>query len=128
METGHSTFRTRVTPNGVVTDVVISEQRSTERKALQVNARLMPKEGGITLPARTLDISANGLSLVCDQSLRKGELWEIAFDLPMDGEFHPIAAVAEVAHGIVAASGVRVGFRFQRLNMKSMIAISRFVR
>ncbi len=128
VETGHSTFRTRVTPQGIVTDVVLSEQRSTERKALQVNARLMAKEGGIALPARTVDISANGLSLLCDKSLQRGDIWNIAFDLPMDGEFHPITALAEVAHGIVAAGGVRVGFRFQRLNMASMIAISRFVR
>ena len=128
METGHSTFRTRQTPAGIVTDVVISEQRTTERKALQVNARLVAKESGIALPARTVDISANGLSLVCDKSLQKGDIWQIAFDLPMEGQFHPIAAVAEVAHGIIAANGMRVGFRFQRLNMASMIAISRYVR
>ncbi len=128
METGHSTFRTRQTAAGIVTDVVIAEQRTTERRALQVSARLMAQEGGIAIPARTLDISANGLSLLVDRTLHQGETWEIAFDLPMEGKFHPIEAVAQVAHGIVAANGVRVGFRFKRLNMASMIAISRFVR
>jgi hypothetical protein len=128
MESGHTTFRTRQTPAGTVTQVVLSEQRITERRALQVNARLLAQEGNIVIPARTVDISANGLSLLVDRSLQQGDVWEIAFDLPMEGVFHPIAAVAEVAHGIVAASGVRVGFRFKRLNMASMIAISRFVR
>jgi hypothetical protein len=128
MESGHTTFRTRQTPAGTVTQVVLSDQRITERRSLQVNARLLAQEGNIAMSARTLDISANGLSLLVDRSLHQGDVWEIAFDLPMEGVFHPIAAVAEVAHGIVAASGVRVGFRFKRLNMASMIAISRFVR
>ncbi len=128
MESGHSTFRTRQTPNGIVTDVVLSEQRLTERKPLVVSARLLAEQGGIAIPARTLDISANGVSLLVDRSLNQGDVWEIAFNLPMDGQVHPIAAVAEVAHGIVAGNGVRIGFRFKRLNMASMIAISRFVR
>ncbi len=128
METGGSTFRTRQTPAGMVTQVVLSEQRTTERKTLQVSARLLAQEGGIVVPARTLDISANGLSLLVDRSLQQGDVWEINFELPMEGKFHPIEAVAQVAHGIVAANGVRVGFRFKRLNMASMIAISRFVR
>ncbi len=128
MESGRTTFRTRQTAAGTVTQVVLSEQRTTERRALQVNARLLAQEGNIVIPARTVDISANGLSLLVDRSLKQGEVWEIAFDLPMDGKFHPIEAVAQVANGIVASNGVRIGFQFKRLNMASMIAITRFVK
>lgn len=128
MGSGPTTFRTRQTPDGTVTQVVVSEQRSTERRGLQVNARLVAQDGGIDIAGRTIDISANGLSLLTDRSLHQGEVWEITFELPMDGKFHPIAAVAQVAAAIVVANGVRVGFRFMRLNMASMIAISRFVR
>ncbi|MCG2583253.1 PilZ domain-containing protein [Massilia sp. TS11] len=93
---------------------------------MAVNARLH-REGGASLPARTLDVSSTGISLLVGQSLPFHEPWTISFDMFVEGQPHAVSLLAEVQQMIVGSDGVRIGFQFKRMSMASMIAISRYV-
>lgn len=126
MDTVGRTFRSKITNAGMRNDVAYSEKRLSERKALLINATLH-RDGVASLATRTIDISTNGMCLLAPKSLTLGDTWRICFDLCVNGAIEPIEALAVVTQQVIGAGGVRIGFQFTRLNMGSMIAISRYV-
>jgi hypothetical protein len=127
MEQLQSTFRTIETESGLRNAVAVEDQRATERRALQVSVRLL-QEGFAPLTGRTVDVSGSGVSLMLDLALPRGQIWQLDFDIPYEGIIQRVNALGQVAHHVMSANGVRVGFQFKRLSMASMIAISRYVR
>lgn len=119
-------FRSKITNAGMRTDVAYSEKRMSERKALLINATLHHL-GLPSLPARTIDISTNGICLLAPKSLIPGDVWRICFDLSVGGCIQPIEALALVTQQVIGSEGVRIGFQFTRMNLTSMLAISRYV-
>lgn len=119
-------FRSRETHKGIQTDIAYEEKRAASRRPLAVNARLH-KEGEACLSARTVDLSSTGICLLVAQSLPFNEPWTIEFEMYVEGKPQAIQVLAEVQQMIVSSDGVRIGFQFKRLNMSSMIAISRYV-
>lgn len=120
------TFRSTQTQQGMRTDIVYAEKRVALRKSLQVGVALN-QDGAPAVRGRSLDISVSGMSVMLEQPIKPGQLWQIRFDLMVDGRIYRIEAVGEMVQRVIVSDGIRTGFHFKRLNMQSMILISRFV-
>src|SRR3954470_22952712 len=71
--------------------IVLTEQRASARKILKVRA-VAALEGRAPMQVRTLDISANGVSITVPEPMQAGQSGQLSFDLLVEGKAVPIAA------------------------------------
>ena len=127
MDRNHSTFRCTETESGVRVDVTFSEKRTDTRRAVHVGARMRHGDAA-PITGRTVDICASGMAVLTQHEMVPGDVWEITFSLFHDGLEHQMVVLAEVMHNVHSADGIKVGFRFIRLGIASLITISKFMR
>lgn len=87
------------------------EQRSEPRKPLSVAATVLPA-GGHPLLARTVNLSAHGIDLLCDTPLRPATRCELSFELPVDGELRPLTLQGCVVRSQPVVDGHDLGLIF----------------
>lgn len=85
-------------------------------------------DGCAPIAARTLDISANGISLLMNEPLQTGQRCQISFEMYFDGKANVVTAKAAVSHCIFSSTGFKVGFQFSKLDLSAMTVIAKFIR
>jgi c-di-GMP-binding flagellar brake protein YcgR len=106
---------------------VITEQRKTARKVLKTKAAFAV-EGQGAVHGRTVDLSANGVSISFTNPLPVGAAGQVIFDLFVDGKATAIHARAKVQYCIFSNGDFKVGFEFVNLELAAMTAVSRYLR
>jgi c-di-GMP-binding flagellar brake protein YcgR len=105
----------------------MTDLRQSARKIVKVKA-VVAMEGLDRMPARTMDISANGVSLTVQNPLPVGQSGQVAFDLLVEGKLTPISARSKVIYCIFGGGEFKVGFQFLNLELSAMTQLSRFLR
>jgi len=106
---------------------VFTEQRTSARKILKVKA-IVAMDGHAPMLVRTVDISANGLSITVPEPMQTGQAGQISFDLLVEGKAVPIAARVKAMYCIFSSGDFKVGFQFLNLDLNAMTQLSRFLR
>ncbi len=102
------------------------EARVATRKVLRCRAKVMVT-GVPVLPARTVDVSVSGISLLLEQSLPSGQSCVVAFETPVRGTLRRIIASAKVVYSVCGADGFRLGFQFVQLDAGNTALITEIV-
>jgi c-di-GMP-binding flagellar brake protein YcgR len=84
--------------------------------------------GQAPMPARTLDVAANGVSITVADPLPVGQAGQVGFDLLVEGKLTRIAAQAKVIYCIFSSGQFKVGFQFLNLDLSAMTQLARFLR
>jgi c-di-GMP-binding flagellar brake protein YcgR len=105
----------------------LTDQRTSARKILKVKA-VAAMEGQAPMLVRTMDISANGLSISVPEPMQAGQSGRISFDLLVEGRAVPIAARVKAMYCIFSNGVFKVGFQFLNLDLNAMSQLSRFLR
>ena len=106
---------------------MFTEQRTSARKILKVKA-IVAMDGHAPMLVRTVDISANGLSITVPEPMQTGQAGQISFDLLVEGKAVPIAARVKAMYCIFSSGDFKVGFQFLNLDLNAMTQLSRFLR
>lgn len=106
---------------------MLTEQRKSVRKILKVKA-LVAMDGDVPMLVRTVDISANGVSISVPEPMRGGQAGQISFDLLVEGRAVPISARVKTMYCIFSQDEFKVGFQFLNLDLNAMSQLSRFLR
>ncbi len=77
---------------------------------------------------KSVDVSANGISVHIADPLAVGQLGQIRFDLMIEGRFVPIDSRVKALHCIFSHGEYKVGFQFMGLDLASVTALARFMR
>lgn len=85
-------------------------------------------DGHAPVLVRTVDISANGLSISVPEPMQAGQAGQISFDLLVEGKRVPIAARVKTMYCIFSNGEFKVGFQFLNLDLNAMSQLSRFLR
>lgn len=111
----------------ITTDPSGPEQRRSPRWQIKTAARLVLNSNQVA-NARTLDISAGGLSVVADFSLPVGTKLQVSLLLPPRvGNAIPLSARAEVMNCILDGrnGGFRIGMQFVEIDAAVRTEIER---
>lgn len=106
---------------------MLAEQRQSTRKILKVKA-LAAMEGHAPMLVRTVDISANGVSISVPEPMQTGKTGQISFDLLVEGKTVSIAARVKAMYCIFSSGEFKVGFQFLNLDLNAMSQLARFLR
>lgn len=106
---------------------MLTDQRKSARKILKVKA-VVAMDGQAPMLVRTLDISANGVSISVPEPMRGGQAGQISFDLMVDGKSTPIATRVKVMYCIFSSDEFKIGFQFLNLDMNAISQLARFLR
>jgi hypothetical protein len=106
---------------------VLQEQRQSPRKVLRTKVVLVI-DGQGPQTGKSVDISANGISVNIADPLAVGQLGQIRFDLMIEGRFVPIDSRAKALHCIFSHGEYKVGFQFMGLDLASVTALARYLR
>lgn len=106
---------------------MLAEQRQSTRKILKVKA-VAAMEGHAPMLVRTVDISANGVSISVPEPMQPGKAGQISFDLLVEGKTVPIAARVKAMYCIFSNGEFKVGFQFLNLDLNAMSQLARFLR
>jgi hypothetical protein len=103
------------------------ERRQSTRRPLRTSATILVNEE--RLPARTVDISCQGLSIMIDRNLPPGTPCGVAFTLLDNGRFHPIRLTARVVHGLLSGRGsFKIGLQTTQLAADDENVIRHYLR
>lgn len=105
----------------------MTEQRKAARKILKVKA-VVAIDGQVPMLVRTVDISANGVSVAVPEPMQAGQAGQVSFDMMVDGKATPIAARVKTMYCIFSSGEFKVGFQFVNLDLNAMSQLSRFLR
>jgi c-di-GMP-binding flagellar brake protein YcgR len=106
---------------------VFNEQRTAARKIFKVKA-VATMDGHAPMLVRTMDISANGVSISVPEPMQAGQAGQLSFDLLVDGKAVPITARVKAMYCIFSSGEFKVGFQFLNLDLNAMTQLSRFLR
>lgn len=106
---------------------MLNEQRTSARKILKVKA-VAAMDGHAPMLVRTVDISANGVSISVPEPMQAGQVGRVSFDLLVEGKAVPIAARVKAMYCIFSSGDFKVGFQFLNLDLNAMTQLSRFLR
>jgi len=106
---------------------VLQEQRQSPRKVLRTKV-LLAIDGQPPFTGKSVDVSANGISINIPDPLAVGLIGQMRFDLMIDGRFTTIDTRAKALHCIFSGGEYKVGFQFQSLDLASVTALARFLR
>lgn len=88
------------------------EQRRFPRKIFRQQASLGLPGAGI-VQGYTLDISAQGLSVLIPIALKVGEVCSVRFNILINGQTTRVSGVGKVANCSCAGDGFRIGMHFK---------------
>lgn len=103
------------------------EQRQSPRKILRGKA-MWVLAGAAPVAARTIDVGANGIALLLDDSATVGQQGQVSFEMYLDGQANIITAGATVMYCLFSSSGFKVGFHFSSLELSAKTAIAKYMR
>ena len=106
---------------------MLTEQRQSARKILKVKA-LVAMDGQVPMLVRTVDISANGVSIAVQEPMPGGQAGHISFDLLVEGKAVPVSARVKAMYCVFSHDAFKVGFQFLNLDLNAMSQLSRFLR
>ena len=106
---------------------MFNEQRQAQRKVLKVKCMLKP-EGREAIPARTVDIAANGICVTSPVPLGSHATADVDFDLFFEGKVNPFHIRAKVSYCILSGNEFKVGFQFVNLPLSGMTLLARYLR
>ena len=106
---------------------MLVDQRSVARKILRskvvaVMDGMPPQQG------RTIDISANGLSITFDHKLAVGHMGQVSFELFLDGKAQILTCRSKVMYCIFSGDHFKIGYQFLNLDATQTGAINKFLR
>ena len=84
-------------------------------------------EGADTVPARTIDVGSDGMSLLLENPLQPGTLGTVRFEIFHEGKAKPITARTRVQYCILSSGEFKVGFQFVNLELSAMATLSKFL-
>jgi hypothetical protein len=105
----------------------VTEQRKAPRKIFKVKA-VLAMDGQEPVPARTTDISANGLCMTVPHPLQQGQTGLVAFDLLVEGTVVRMQLRCKVMYCIFGSGEFKAGFQFMNLDLNAITNITRFMR
>ncbi|MBD8654188.1 PilZ domain-containing protein [Oxalobacteraceae sp. CFBP 13730] len=106
---------------------MLQEQRQSPRKVLRTKV-LLAIDGRTPFSGKSVDISANGISVNIPDPVPVGLSGQLRFDLMIDGRFTTIDTHAKALHCIFSGGEYKVGFKFQSLDLAGVTALARFLR
>lgn len=106
---------------------MFTEQRKSARKVLKVRA-LLALDGAETVIGRTVDVSADGVSLTLPAPLQSGQACQVSFDLFVDGKLATIKTRSKALYCVLSNGEFKVGFQFINLDLSAMTVLARFLR
>lgn len=83
--------------------------------------------GAAPVAARSIDIGANGIALLLDDSAAPGQQGQVSFEMNFDGKGNVITARVTVMYCLFSSSGFKVGLQFSNLELSAKIAIAKFM-
>jgi len=105
----------------------VSERRDQPRKVCRVSATVQVAELGF-LPAKTIDLSTQGIALLLPVALARGTVAEVSFKLYVNSTLHQVQAGVEVTNCVFLSADVRVGCSFVSLGAAARRVLSDFTR
>lgn len=106
---------------------MLTDQRTSARRILKVKA-VAAMDGQAPVAVRTVDISANGVSISVPEPMQAGQAGQLNFDLLVEGKPVPIAARVKAMYCVFSNGVFKVGFQFLNLDLTAMRQLSRFLR
>jgi hypothetical protein len=104
-----------------------AESRSGPRTVLRVAATIHFKDAP-PMPAKTIDIAQDGLSLLAPEHVPPGTQCGIRFTAMIQGRIAKVEAVAKVVYSIcVGTTGFRVGCQFTDMDADTRAAVRQIV-
>ena len=85
-------------------------------------------DGAEPIMARTLDISASGMSITLPGPLKVGDTASIKFDLFFDGKVTQVTARAKATYCIYSGGEFKIGLHFLNLNLSAMTVLAKYLR
>lgn len=105
----------------------VPDRREQQRKVCRVSATVLVAELG-HLPAKTIDLSTQGIALLLPVALPRGTVAEVGFKLYVSGALHQVKAGIEVTNCVFLSADVRVGCSFVSLDAAARRVLSDFMR
>lgn len=106
---------------------MLQEQRQSPRKVLRTKV-LLAIDGRPPLSGKSVDVSANGISINMPDPLTPGQSGHLRFELMIEGRFTTIETRAKALHCIFSNGEYKVGFQFLSLDLAAVTALARFLR
>lgn len=106
---------------------MLIEQRQSDRKILKTKA-LLALEGAEAMLARTVDVSASGLSITLAMPMKVSETATIKFDLFYDGKVTPVTARVKASYCIYSSGEFKIGLQFLNLDLSAMAVLAKYLR
>jgi c-di-GMP-binding flagellar brake protein YcgR len=104
------------------------DQRQGRRKIIKVRALFKIEGSANTVLARTLDLSAVGVSVSVPDAVAPGAHAMVRFDMLHEGKPTPVNARTRVQYCILSSGEYKVGLQFINLEPSAMAAVSRFLQ
>jgi hypothetical protein len=89
---------------------------------------MLAADGAEPVLARTVDISASGMSVALPGPMKVGDTGMIKFDLFFEGKATPITARAKASYCIFSAGEFKVGLQFLNLDLSAMTVLAKYLR
>lgn len=95
------------------------EARRYPRIPLETEASIIRNDGRVRYAARTVDISAEGLSIQCGAALEPDSVYTVLFAIPAGDGDERVFALVDVAYStaLEPGPGFQVGLRFRYVGM-----------
>ncbi|OEZ60651.1 PilZ domain-containing protein [Duganella sp. HH105] len=106
---------------------MLVDQRSVARKIVRAKAVVI-MDGMPPLQGRTIDISAQGLSLNFEHKLGTGHMGQLSFELFIDGKAQLLTCRSKVTYCIFSGDHFKIGYQFLNLDSVTSSAITKFLR
>lgn len=106
---------------------MLVDQRSVARKIVRAKA-VVVMDGMPPLQGRTIDISAQGLSLNFEHKLGTGHMGQLSFELFIDGKAQLLTCRSKVTYCIFSGDHFKIGYQFLNLDSITASAINKFLR
>ncbi|ELX13799.1 hypothetical protein Jab_1c24370 [Janthinobacterium sp. HH01] len=106
---------------------MLVDQRSVARKIVRAKAVVI-MDGMPPLQGRTIDISAQGLSLNFEHKLGTGHMGQLSFELFIDGKAQLLTCRSKVTYCIFSGDHFKIGYQFLNLDSITSSAINKFLR
>ncbi|MEA5098855.1 MAG: hypothetical protein VB032_10030 [Burkholderiaceae bacterium] len=83
----------------------------------------------LRLQARMLDVSPSGITMMSPLQIAKGNIGDIRFDVPLNGEFPQVHAVSKSLDCVcICTQGFRTNLRFIQIDAVSKRVLSDLLR
>lgn len=85
-------------------------------------------EGGVPVPARTIDIGPGGMGVIVADPVKEAQRGQVQFEMFFEGKSHVVTAHVTVSHCIFSSDGFKVGLQFGKLELSAMSVIAKYMR